>query len=86
MSRELADHLKYFEEIGVTAVSRDPKWRKREMVPGTVEIAATVPGTLAESLDDIKIEIGALCMRCKLCNLGRSQTVFGVATLKRCAK
>ena len=82
MSRELADHLKYYEEIGVTGVSRDPKWRKREMVPGTVEIAATVPGTLAESLDDIKIEIGPLCMRCKLCNLGRSQTVFGVGNPK----
>ena len=23
MSRELADHLKYYEEIGVTGVSRD---------------------------------------------------------------
>jgi DNA polymerase len=30
MSRELADHLKYFEEIGVDGISRDPKWRKRE--------------------------------------------------------
>ena len=29
MSRELADHLKYYEEIGVTGVSRDPKWRQR---------------------------------------------------------
>ena len=28
MSRELADHLKYYEEIGVTGVSRDPKWRQ----------------------------------------------------------
>ena len=29
MSRELADHLKYYEEIGVTGVSRDAKWRQR---------------------------------------------------------
>jgi DNA polymerase len=29
MSRELSDHLKYFAEIGVEGVSRDPKWRKR---------------------------------------------------------
>jgi uracil-DNA glycosylase family 4 len=29
MSRELADHLQYFSEIGVTGVSRDPKWRTR---------------------------------------------------------
>ena len=29
MSRDLADHLKYYEEIGVAGVSRDPKWRWR---------------------------------------------------------
>ena len=33
MSRELADHLKYYEEIGVTGVSRDTKWRKRAGEP-----------------------------------------------------
>jgi uracil-DNA glycosylase family 4 len=33
MSRELADHLKYYEEIGVTGVSRDPKWRNRADSP-----------------------------------------------------
>ena len=86
MSRELADHLKYYEEIGVTGVSRDTKWRKRadtpEMVPGTLENVAQVPGTIAvastESLDDIKADIGPACTRCKLCTLGRSQIVFGV--------
>jgi len=29
MSRELADHLKFYEEIGVTGVSRDTQWRHR---------------------------------------------------------
>jgi uracil-DNA glycosylase len=86
MSRELADHLKYYEEIGVTGVSRDPKWRQREdtpdMVPGTVESAATVPGTISESLDDIRTDIGPACTRCKLCTLGRSQIVFGVGNPK----
>ena len=33
MSRELADHLKYYEEIGVTGVSRDAKWRQRPDAP-----------------------------------------------------
>ena len=33
MSRELADHLKYFEEIGVDGISRDPKWRLRAEQP-----------------------------------------------------
>jgi uracil-DNA glycosylase len=33
MSRELADHLKYYGEIGVDGVSRDPKWRARAVNP-----------------------------------------------------
>jgi len=86
MSRELTDHLKYYEEIGVTGVSRDAKWRKRadasDMVPGTLENVAPVPGTIAvaspEDLEAIKLDIGADCRRCKLCTLGRSQIVFGV--------
>lgn len=88
MSRELADHLQYFGEIGVAGISRDSKWRSRtvpgtapgDMVPGTVlEMIETVPGTVAssESLDDIRADIGPACTRCKLCTLGRSQVVFG---------
>jgi len=94
MSRELADHLKYYEAIGVTGVSRDPQWRKRAgeasepgetREPGGRQLVS--PASLAspaslESLEEIKIEIGPLCMRCKLCNLGRSQTVFGVGNPK----
>jgi DNA polymerase len=95
MSRELADHLKYYEEIGVTGVSRDPKWRNRasatsatgatgatSAIDAPVALVAPVAPVALESLDDIKIEIGPLCMRCKLCNLGRSQTVFGVGNPK----
>ena len=93
MSRELADHLKYYEEIGVTGVSRDPKWRKRDANPpegghheSAPEVSQVVSGFsrigASESLEDIKTEIGPLCMRCKLCNLGRSQTVFGVGNPK----
>jgi uracil-DNA glycosylase len=88
MSRELADHLKYYEEMGVTGVSRDAKWRQRAgetRETGGKPLASPAslvsPASL-ESLDDIKIEIGPLCMRCKLCNLGRSQTVFGVGNPK----
>ena len=33
MLRELADHLKYYAEIGVDGVSRDPKWRARAVNP-----------------------------------------------------
>jgi uracil-DNA glycosylase family 4 len=86
MSRELADHLKYYEEIGVTGVSRDAKWRTRadtpQTMPATLADVAPAPGMIAvaatEDLEAIKIDIGADCRRCKLCTLGRSQIVFGV--------
>ena len=29
MSREIADHLRYYAEMGVTGLSRDPSWRER---------------------------------------------------------
>src|SRR6187551_552742 len=29
MSRELADHLRFYGELGVTGISRDAAWRKR---------------------------------------------------------
>ena len=32
MSREIADHLKYYEEIGVTGVSRIAKWRSARAI------------------------------------------------------
>jgi uracil-DNA glycosylase family 4 len=91
MSRELSDHLKYFEDIGVTGVSRDPKWRHRAAqpveAPGAAGADAPALRTAAiasasESLDDIKTDIGAACSRCKLCTLGRSQIVFGVGNPK----
>jgi uracil-DNA glycosylase len=83
MSRELADHLKYYEEIGVAGVSRDSNWRRRADAPVPVFDSPASPGLPAspgslESLDDIKTEIGPACTRCKLCTLGRSQIVFGV--------
>ena len=89
MSRELADHLKYYEEIGVTGVSRDPKWRDRPEQPAAAPVGANDAASgimLAQanddSLDAIRTEIGADCRRCKLCTLGRSQIVFGVGSPK----
>jgi len=92
MSREIADHLQYFADIGVTGVSRDPKWRTR--AGAVAESAAAEAPALqtalvesgfsrtTETLDDIKTDIGAACTRCKLCTLGRSQIVFGVGNAK----
>ena len=98
MSRELADHLKYYAEIGVDGVSRDPKWRARDADPaakaaGHMDAAVhlqdhVAPGFSrgikddADTLDVIKSDIGPDCRRCKLCTLGRSQIVFGVGNPK----
>ncbi len=82
MSRELADHLKYYEEIGVTGVSRDPKWRKRDVTAPFDSNDSASGVILAQGNDDslaaIQTESGPDCRRCKLCSLGRTQTVFGV--------
>lgn len=113
---ELADHLKYYAEMGVTGVSRDPAWRQRTEVgtgvstdePSEVradgvtrvgteapadgvttvsaedatEVRGVTGGTPAEVLAALKAEIGPACVRCKLCELGRSQVVFGVGNPK----
>jgi uracil-DNA glycosylase family 4 len=81
MSRELADHLRYFADMGVTGLSRDPAWGARAAASSTEVIADPgTSGTLGAlgTLEDIKTDIGPACMRCKLCALGRSQIVFGV--------
>jgi len=93
VSRELADHLQYFSEIGVDGVSRDAKWRQRAnnpakagCLPETEAAAATGASgfsqIVTETLEDIKADIGPACTRCKLCTLGRSQIVFGVGNPK----
>jgi uracil-DNA glycosylase family 4 len=96
MSRELAEHLKYYAEIGVEGVSRDAQWRQRAVNPpegghhiDAPEAASPVPVVsgcsridTADTLELITSDIGADCRRCKLCTLGRSQIVFGVGNPK----
>jgi uracil-DNA glycosylase len=82
MSRELADHLKYYEEIGVAGVSKDANWRKRDSAAPLDSHDSASGVMLTQGNDDslaaIQAEIGPDCRRCKLCTLGRSQIVFGV--------
>ena len=85
MSRELADHLRYFAEMGVDGVSKDATWRLRTAAPVTpfdsgdsASGVALAQGNGGDTLEAIKDEIGPDCRRCKLCTLGRSQIVFGV--------
>jgi uracil-DNA glycosylase family 4 len=90
----LAEHLKFYQELGVTGISRDRNWRMREGRPGVPEILggddhpaepAAIPVTIArsaaEALTAIRDDIGD-CTRCKLHGLGRTQIVFGVGNSK----
>lgn len=85
---QLANHLRFFHELGVGGVSRDARWRAREGVGDQVsgvgsqgsETRYPTPDTLgpARVLAAIRTEIGPDCSRCKLHTLGRRQVVFGV--------
>jgi uracil-DNA glycosylase len=81
---QLAEHLRFYQELGVTGISRDAKWRRREdrtrPLADGLEIEA-VPVTLArstvEALAAVRADLGD-CTRCKLHTQGRQQIVFGV--------
>ena len=86
--RNLIDHLRFYEELGVAGINRDARWRQREgsasqrpAEESTTMVREVIPVTLArspqEALDMIRTEIGD-CTRCKLHTLGRRQIVFGV--------
>ena len=97
MSRELADHLRYYAELGVEGVSKNAQWRTREagvshvtapsgpdeqQFPTSVISRQESSPDMVDSLDRIREDIGPACTRCKLCTLGRSQIVFGVGNPK----
>jgi uracil-DNA glycosylase len=84
----LGDHLRFYQELGVTGVSRESRWRKRESIGSESlepEVAETspvaIPVTLSRSADEaltaVRHDLGD-CTRCKLHTLGRRQVVFGV--------
>ncbi len=47
MSRDLAEHLRYFRQLGVIGISHDPVWQKRPLDPGTVPPSGGAPEALA---------------------------------------
>ncbi len=89
---QIVEHLTFASELGVTGVSRDSAWRQRS--EATREAARDLPASSAgeatltsrplvfatspETLEQIRIDIGPDCSRCKLHALGRRQVVFGV--------
>src|SRR5436190_12690583 len=87
---QLAEHLRFYGDLGVAGFSRDPSWSKR---PNAAEghssdIGHRIsdigsgsdagPRDAASLLALIKADIGPDCPRCKLATLGRKQVVFGV--------
>src|SRR5437016_5071413 len=66
----ITEHLKFFREMEVLGVSKDPVWRQR----GGGDRAKSDGG---EPLGEIRQDLGP-CTRCKLHTLGRRQIVFGV--------
>jgi DNA polymerase len=89
---QLAEHLRFFGELGVSGYRRDPVWAGRaesreqraegkeqraESKEQRVEGPAGPIADPAAELAAIREDIGE-CVRCKLCGLGRRQIVFGV--------
>jgi DNA polymerase len=79
-SRQIANHLRFYQDLGVNGVNRDPKWRRRAASPAS-ESVSPVPVVLSRSAADaliaIREDIGD-CTRCKLHAQGRQQIVYGV--------
>jgi DNA polymerase len=89
--QQLAEHLKFFGELGVAGINSDSRWSKRPDAAGNecrtsdighrvsdVGTPVHVSRNAAEALAALKSDIGPDCSRCKLHKLGRRQVVFGV--------
>jgi uracil-DNA glycosylase family 4 len=91
---QLAEHLKFFEELGVAGFRRDEEWASRastvvsqpnaQRPKSKVESPAFSVESLEPEAGSPESTLGAIredigdCVRCKLCTLGRKQIVFGV--------
>src|SRR4051812_25341121 len=90
--QQLAEHLRFFGELGVTGISSDSRWSKRpaatrqedrtsdvgDRVSDRGEAPLRVFANATEALAATRAEIGDACDRCKLHAQGRTQIVFGV--------
>jgi uracil-DNA glycosylase len=58
--RELAEHLRFYEELGVTGISRDAKWRRRRAGPSDDGGPTFRSGATENATDDVTpdLEVG----------------------------
>ncbi|MGB2716728.1 MAG: uracil-DNA glycosylase [Vicinamibacterales bacterium] len=79
MARDLAEHLRFYQELGVSGISKDSRWRARASSPEdpVPPVPVLFARSEAEALTAIRDDIGD-CTRCKLHALGRQQIVYGV--------
>ena len=80
---DLKGHLTFFEELGVTGVSRDRIWRVRatdagvsDLVASDASVGRAVAGGGAGRLTQLRADLGE-CTRCKL-HETRTNLVYGV--------
>jgi DNA polymerase len=62
MSRDLADHLRFFEELGATGVNRDHVWRRRPVQPpsaATSVLGGALPSAAATFVADASALTGS---------------------------
>jgi DNA polymerase len=80
---QLAGHLAFYAELGVTGFRREEDWRRRSAIGdrqasiGNRQSSSVDRPASIGDLQSIRDDIGD-CTRCKLCKLGRKQIVFGV--------
>lgn len=73
---DLAAHLRFMADLGVSGISADARWRQRGTPAAAVAAPDAAAGQPADRLRVIRDELGD-CTRCKL-HAGRTQIVFGV--------
>jgi uracil-DNA glycosylase len=81
--QQIAEHLRFFADLGVNGVSSDPLWRNLQAPASNLQSSTAgveVARSAADVLSAVKSDLGSDCSRCKLHTLGRRQVVFGVGS------
>ena len=91
LKAQLAEHVRFLQELGVPGLSRDPAWSSPDFRPdaghrtpdtGRSEVGQPIEAARDRqppdvALREVREDLGD-CQRCKLHRLGRRQIVFGV--------